>query len=456
MAIHINTDDNKKTFYKHLILLSLPIALQNLLVSSLSFADTLMVSKLGNAPLAAVGVANQIYIFINFIFFGVAAGTQTFFAQYYGRKEWEKVRRVSAFGTLIVLVVALFFALVTFTFPKEVMRIFSKDENVIFEGVRYLQMVAFSYIGPGITQVLSSGFRTEKKPHIPLIITVCAGLLNIFLNWIFIYGKLGFSPLGAKGAALATLICRFVELISIALASWIVINKKKNEFAFKIADINFPKNFVKNFFILSLPIILDESFWGLGNMLYKVAFSIPGTVALAAMNITESITNFFVIAIMAISNAAVILLGGSLGQGKLEKAERESKYVLILGALSGIVLGILEIILAPFFSSLFGVSGDVRLLSINAMRMYALAIPFRTIAVVIIVGILRSGGDTRAAFILEMSTLYFIGIPLAFILAICFKCNLDMLYISILVEAIVKMLLCYKRMKSKKWLKIID
>lgn len=449
---------NKWDFYKKLFLLSLPIALQSFLMSSLSFADTIMVGKLGEVSLAAVGVANQIFIFINFILFGISSGVGAFLAQYYGREEWNKVRKVTSYGFLLTIGVTLVFSLFTFLFPSIVMRIFSNDEAVIKEGVRYLKVVAFSYIAPGLTLVLSTAFRTQKKAHIPLIITLTAGSLNVFLNWVFIYGNLSSPAFGSTGAAMATAISRTVELILLLLITYC--SRKNSELVFKFAffgrDMHYEPSFVKNFYRISLPIILNETFWAIGNVLYKVAFSLLGTSALAAMNITESITNFFVIAMMAISNAGLVLLGGTLGKGNIEEATRESHYIVIASAMMGTLLAILEIVLAPLFASLFNVSESVRLSSINAMRVYALAIPFRTVAVAIIVGILRSGGDTTAAFLLESLTLYFIGLPIAFILSGVVKAPIEFVYFSILAEAVVKMLLCFWRMHSKKWLKIIN
>lgn len=449
---------NKWDFYKRLFLLSLPIALQSFLMSSLSFADTIMVGKLGEVSLAAVGVANQIFIFINFLFFGISSGVGTFLAQYYGREEWNKVRKVTSYGFLLTIAVALVFGLFTFLFPSLVMRVFSKDEAVIREGIKYLRVVALSYIAPGLTLVLSTAFRTQKRAHIPLIITLTAGSLNIFLNWVFIYGNLGSAKFGATGAAMATAISRTVEIISLILITYCSRRNGKlvYKFAFFGRDMHYGPIFVKNFYKISMPIILNETFWAIGNILYKVAFSLLGTGALAAMNITESITNFFVIAMMAISNASLVLLGGTLGKGDIEGATKESHYVLIASAIMGTILALFEILLAPFFASLFNISAEVQQSAINAMRVYALAIPFRTVAVCIIVGILRSGGDTTAAFLLESLTLYFIGLPIAFVLAGVFKVSIEFVYFAILVEAVVKMLLCFWRMHTKKWLKIIN
>lgn len=449
---------NKTDFYKKLTLLSLPIALQSFLVSSLSFADTIMVGKLGEVPLAAVGVANQIYIFINFIFFGISSGVGAFLAQYYGREEWEKVRRVTSYGCVLSLAVSIVFGLFTFLCPRLVMNIFSKDPLVVDEGIKYLRIVAFSYIGPALTLTISTAFRTQKRAQIPLLVTLFSGSLNVFLNWIFIYGNLGSTSYGASGAAMATFISRITEILILLLITYLTRKNGKiyYHFAFFLSDMHYSLSFTKNFFKISLPIIMNETFWGLGNILYKVAFSLLGTSALAAMNITESITNFFVIAMMAISNASLVLLGETLGKGNKTEAKNESRYVVRASAVMGTFLALLEICAAPLFASLFNVSLEVQNSAINAMRVYALAIPFRTVAVGIIVGVLRSGGDTTAAFLLESATLYFVGLPIAFILSGVFHFDISIVYFAILAEALVKMLLCFYRMHTGKWLKIIN
>lgn len=450
-------NNDKLLFYKKLAILSLPTALQSFLTSSLSFADTVMVGKLGEVPLAAVGVANQIFIFINFLFFGISSGVGAFISQYYGRSEWDKVRKATSFGCVLSIATSLLFGLFTFLFPTLVMSIFSHDAAVINEGINYLRIVAFSYICPSLTLVISTAFRTQKKPQIPLLVTLFSGSLNIFLNWVLIYGHFGFSPMGSMGAATATTISRCVEIIILLVIMYASKQDGKltYHFAFNTSDMHYDKDFVKYFFKIALPVIVNELLWAIGNILYKVAFSLLGTEALAVMNITESITNYFVIAMFAISNSSLVLLGETLGKGNKEKAYVEGKYTIRAGAVMGILFALIEIITAPLFASLFNVSVSVQMSAINAMRVYALAIPFRTVAVCLIVGVLRSGGDTTMAFIMESATLYFIGLPIAFFLAYGKGFSIEIVYFAILAEALVKMVLCLMRMYTKKWLRII-
>lgn len=442
-----------KIFLKKLSLLALPIMVQNLFTSSLSFFDTLMIGTLGEIPIAAVGCANQIFMFINMIFFGIASGSAVFLSQYFGKNDAEKMKKTMSFAITIIGSVALIISLFSFIYPQGFLLVFSKDPEVLEVGITYIRTVSFSYICYAISLIVSTGFRSTRRAILPLGVTLTSVLTNILFNWLLIFGHGPFPELGVKGAAIATFIARALEMIILVCIAW---TGKKTPFACSHKDFKWEPQFKKNYAIIALPVIMNESLWGLGNALYKVAFSLLGTSALACMNIVESINNFFLIAMLAIGNGAAVLIGNTLGKNDIQTALRWGRKVMYTTLVSGIILGLAEVLLAPFFASLFNVSEAIQLSSIKSMQVSGIFNPTRSLSAVLIIGILRAGGDTRFAFFTEMLALYTFGVPMAFICALVFKTDIHLIYAVVGIEEAIKFVVGALRVKSKKWLNVLE
>ncbi|MBQ2259175.1 MAG: MATE family efflux transporter, partial [Spirochaetales bacterium] len=350
---------------KKLLIIALPIMLQNLISSSLSFVDTLMIGQIGQEHIAAVGIANQVYFLISLFFFGISSGTSIFLSQYYGSGEYDKMRKTMAFAISICLIGSIFMAIFSFFFPEIIVHCFSTDPPVVKYGVEYMKIVAFSYIFSAISSTLSIGFRSISKAQLPLAITFISLSTNAIGNYLLIFGIGPFPELGVAGAAIATFFARLLEMALLIILTW---RKGGAVFAFKTKqDFQFEKPFLLGYLKTSFPVLLNEVFWSLGMTLYKVAFARLGTEALATVNITESIANFFFIAMLGIGNASTILLGNTLGRGEREKAMRWATKLIYLSIGIGIFMGALEIALAPFFTSMFNVSVAVALTAIASL-----------------------------------------------------------------------------------------
>ena len=277
-----------------LSLVALPIMLQNLLTSSLSFLDTLMIGQLGQQEIAAVGIANQVYFVISLLFFGIASGTSIYLAQYYGAGEYGKMRKAMSFATMLCLAGGALVSILSFIFSDAIIRIFSAEQAVIDAGSTYLRYVAFSYMFSAVSATLSIGFRSTGKASLPLIVSFVSLTMNAIGNYLLIFGIGPFPFLGVAGGAISTFIARLAEMLILALLAW----GRHEPFAFSPRkDLGWDRTFIESFAITALPVVLNELFWSLGMTLYKVAYSSLGTEALAAVNITESIGNFFFIAV---------------------------------------------------------------------------------------------------------------------------------------------------------------
>lgn len=445
--------NDTKEMMRKLMVIALPIMLQNLISTSLTFVDTLMIGQLGQNELAAVGITTQVYFLISLFFFGIASGTSIFLSQYYGSGEYDKMRRTMSFGFTLCLSGALLMALFSFFYPEAILHLFTHDEAVIKEGVAYLKIVAPSYLFAAVTAVLSIGFRAESKANIPMLITVLSLTMNAIGNYLLIFGIGPFPRLGVSGGALSTTIARVVESL---LIFYMTYRKGGECFAFrKGSDFKWDKPFLATFCKTSLPVLFNEIFWSVGMTLYKIAFAFLGTEALATFNIVDSIDNFFFIAMLGIGNGATILLGNVLGAGEKEKAERWAKRLITLSFFTGLAMGLLEFAFSPFFASWFSVSDSVRAISIRSLKAKGFSQPFRALSMLIVVGILRSGGDTKYAAFSEMAGVYLVGVPIAFIGAAVLALPLDVIYFALALEELAKILFASPRIKSKKWAHVL-
>ena len=435
-----------------LSLVALPIMFQNLLTSSLSFLDTLMIGQLGQQEIAAVGIANQVYFVISLLFFGIASGTSIYLAQYYGAREYGKMRKAMSFATMLCLAGGAIVSILSFIFSDAIIRIFSAEQAVIDAGSTYLRYVAFSYMFSAVSATLSIGFRSTGKASLPLIVSFVSLTMNAIGNYLLIFGIGPFPFLGVAGGAISTFIARLAEMLILALLAW----GRHEPFAFAPRkDLGWDRTFIESFAITALPVVLNELFWSLGMTLYKVAYSSLGTEALAAVNITESIGNFFFIAMMGIANGATIVLGNEIGSGNPDKARGWAMDLIVISLLTGAVMGTLEFLLAPLFASWFNVTAAVAMTAISALKVSSFRQPLKSLNMCMIVGVLRSGGDTRYAVFAELGGIWLIGIPLAFIGTRILGLPLPWIYAICAAEEIFQLIAESIRMKNGRWLNIL-
>ncbi len=281
-----------KEFLPTMIMMAVPITIQSFITSSLNLVDNLMVGKLGEESIASVGLANQ-YIFIfTLCILGINAGASVFMSQFWGKKDLKNIKKVLGLDISIGLIVSTLFALGSGFFSYEIMELLSNDLNVIELGAKYLQIVSVSCIFTNFTQAYSSALRSTEQPSVPMYASIVGVLINAFLNWVFIFGNLGFEPMGVNGAALATTIARLVEMIFIVSFVYF----RKNKVASRLNElISFDLNFVKIYFRTSWSVIVNEIVWSLGMTAYSIAYARIGTNAVASMQIATTLNNMFMV-----------------------------------------------------------------------------------------------------------------------------------------------------------------
>lgn len=442
-------EETKKEFYLRLLMFALPIMLQNLLVNSVSFIDTAMIGSVGQVALAAVGLANQMFFLISLFFFGVASGAAIFVAQYWGAQDRESMYKVIGIALTISIGGALLSSLVSYLFPATIMRIFTDDLAVIERGKEYLETVAISYLFTAIVMVFSTALRSTGNSKTPLYTSFIAMSVNIVLNYLLILGKFGFPRMEVRGAALATTIARFVEVVLLLL----FVYGRKSVVAAPLKKLfSFNRTLLKVYIATSLPVIFNEILWSLGMTAYKIAYSKMGIDVIASVNVTEAIQNLFFVVLMGASNATAILIGNRIGENKVELASSYAKRLIITGLISGIVLGFFIVVLAPILPVPFSLEPHLNRMATLSLVARGILMPINAINMIVIVGVLRSGGDTRFSMFAELVAVWLIGVPCAFIGALYFKMPIYYLYLFVGLEEIFKLVVGLFRVKSGKWI----
>lgn len=439
-----------KSFYKKMITIALPIVIQNFISSFLNMIDTVMVGKLGEAEIAAVGIANQYFFFFNMFVFGMSAGCGVFIAQFWGRKDITNIKRILGIGIISAAFISFLFMLFGFMLPEGIMGVFNSDPRVIDLGARYLRIVLFSYIFTGITFVYSFSLRSMGNAVKPMVISGAALVCNAFFNYVFIFGAFGAPAMGVEGAALATLIARILETVLLVSSIYI----KKEALASSISeltDVTF--EYIKKSCRTILPVILNDICWGLATLVYSAVYGRMGTQAAASIQICNTIINLFMVVIFGISNAAAVMVGNVIGAGREDKGVDYSKRFSVISVGAGIILGLFLMLSTPFMLDLFNVSASVRSDSQIILYIVSGILFIRVFDTMLIVGILRGGGDAKFAFIAEGFTMWFIGVPLTIIGAFVFRFPVYTVYALAIIEEIVKSLIGIIRLKSGKWIK---
>lgn len=438
-----------REFLRTLLKIALPIMLQNLVASSLNMADTIMVGKLGEVEIAAVGIANQYFFIFSMILIGLCGGCSVFIAQYWGKKDYINIKRILGLGLISVFLISVVFMAVGFIIPNEIIALFNNDPIVVELGGKYLFIVLFSYIFTAVTFVYNYSLRSIGNTVTPLMVNIAALISNVLFNYILIFGKLGFPALGVEGAAIATLISRAIEAILLI----ILVYKNNGVFSARLKELlDLDISFFKKSYRIIIPVLLNDVLWALASLIYSFVYGRMGTGPTAAVQICNTVNNMFMVVTFGMASASVIMIGNSIGEGKEEQTIDYAKKFMVVSFYVSIILGVILALTAPFILDLFNVSYEVR--SSTLIMLYIISVIFfvRFLGMVMIVGILRGAGDARSSLIIEGFTMWFIGVPLTIVGAFVFKLPVHLVYALAILEEVTKFILALIRLKSRKWI----
>jgi len=276
-----------QNLYRRVIAVAIPVAIQNLIISSINMADVFMIGQLGEVPIAALGMANQIMFLLILTLFGVNSGSQVFSAQFFGAKDFVHLRRILGISLTMGILAGTLFFLSSLFFPAELLGIFTNEQAVIDVGARYLRIVSWSYPFTAVAFSFAFQLRSTDRPRVPMYVSMLALVVNISLNWVLIFGHLGFPKLGIEGAAIATVIARVIETVVVIAMTYIT--KSVNAATFS-EMFSYRKELIKRYMKTSFPVFLNEITWAAGMTMNMMVFGRMGTQAMAAINIESSVS----------------------------------------------------------------------------------------------------------------------------------------------------------------------
>ena len=443
-------------FYRRLWALSLPMILQNLITTSLGFADTFMVGLLGNAEMAAVTAANVPIFIIQVMIFGFQSGMAVLVSQYWGRGDLDNINRCMGVALAAVTAVSTAVALVTFFFPAQVLGLITPNADLIDLGVRYIQIVGFSYIFNGISSIYAGVQRSTEFPAFGMILFAISMCVNTFLNFVLIFGKFGAPALGVTGAAVATLTSRVVELaVAVGFALW---NKR---LPLRWGCILRPGRAIcRSFIKYSTPVVCNETLWSLGTSMLTV---IMGHMAnsqdmLAAYALVGNIDKLSTVVCFGIAASAAVIVGKEIGLGRDQDHVFSVSWTLLLSSMliGGVVMVGLLILLPAFFQPvlfpLFKLTTGAAEAATCLALVYALSMPMRAFDITNITGVLRAGGDAKVASLIDVGPLWLAAIPLMALTALVLDAPVWVVCLSMQVENICKCPLGLIRFHSRKWI----
>jgi MATE family, multidrug efflux pump len=436
-------------YFSNVQKIALPIIIQQLMFSGLNMLGVILIGQKGDASVAAVGLAGQIAFLLNLVHFGIISGAAMFTAQFWGKHDIPNLRRVLGLCLMLAISASLIFFTLSQLWPSQILHIYSKDPMVIELGTSYIRTFSWTFLFFAITFSYALVMRSTGDVKIPTTVSVGALLISTFLSYSLIFGRFGLPELGIQGAAVAAVIARLLECVTLLVVTY----ARKLPVAASLRELtNFDRVFFRRVIKPMLPVILNELFWSLGITTYNIIYGRMGTQSYAAINIVSTIEQVGFVVFIGISNATSVLVGNRIGSGREDEAYLYAGRSLGLGILGGILLGIvLQLVKIPILS-LYKVSPEVIQDASRIINVVSFFLWVRVNNMTTVVGILRAGGDTRFSLFLDGIIIWIVGVPMAYLGAFVFNWPVYLVYLCAMSEEATKWFLGINRYFSRKWI----
>lgn len=395
-----------KAFYRRILMLTLPIMVQNGITNFVNMLDNVMVGQVGTVPMTGVAVSNQLMFVFNLCVFGAVSGAGIFGAQFYGKGDHSGLRYSLRFKIVFCSTITLLGIGLFVTFGSELIQLYLRGEGNPEDAAAslqyargYLLIMLIGMLPYTLAQCYASTLRETGQTVVPMVAGLVAVFLNLGLNYVLIFGKFGLPVMGVSGAAIATVIARFAELAIVAL--WTHLRPTQNVFAVGLfRSLKVPKALFGSIFVKSLPLMLNETLWAAGLAATNQCYSIKGISVVAATNISTTFYNVFSVAFLSVGMAIGILLGQQLGAGEQHKAKDTARKAITFSVLVSLVVAAVYAMLAEILPNAYNTTDEVRHLAVGFMQIAALAMPLEAY-VNAAYFTLRSGGKTITTILFD-------------------------------------------------------
>jgi len=438
-----------RPYYSSLLKIAIPIAIQNGINALLNMLDVLMIGQLGETSVAAVALANQVGFLLMLTLFGITSGAVVFTAQFWGKQDVPSIHKVLGICLVLALSVACAFVLVAEIIPSGVLSLYTQDQAVIALGANYLQIAGLSYLFSSVSVSFSSVLKGMGQVRLPMAVSVTALSLKAFLSYALIFGYFGLPALGIMGGAVGTLVARVLECGLMLLAVYL---RRTPAAAHPRELLGFSRGFAVSYLKVAMPVVINEILWATGISIYSAIYAHISTGAIAAMNVASSIDNLAFVALMASADAGGVLTGHRIGAGDEQTAYQYARRSLINAAILGWIIGAMVISISGVYPDLYQIEPEVREYVRNILIILGLAIWVRGSNYTLVVGIMRAGGDTRVSALIDVSTVWLVGIPMALAGAYLFHLPIWGVYLMVMADEVTKYLFCLRRFFTRRWI----
>lgn len=448
-----------RDFYKTVLILVLPLVVQNGITNFVSLLDNLMVGRVGTLQMSAVSIVNQLIFIFNLTIFGGLSGASIFSAQFCGLGDYRGMRDAFRFKMLFGLAASAIAVAVFLLFGDDLTMLFLKSEENTPEEIALTMEYARSYMDVAligllpfmVVQVYAGTLREMEETVAPMKAGVLAILVNLTFNYILIYGKFGAPALGVAGAAIATVMARFVEMIYVVIHT----HRRADRYPFikgAYRSMRVPMALVKKIAVTGTPLLLNEILWSLGMTVINGNYAQRGLVVVAATNISTTAWNLFCVIMFAMGTAVSVMGGQKLGAGDLDGAMDVDRKLIFLTVVSHLMIGLLVVVCAPLIPLLYDVEPEVKTLAAQCLRIAGASLPFHALIHVIYFAI-RSGGKTVVTFLFDSGFTWCVPAALSWIL--CRYTGLDILWIYFIIQFcdIIKVMIGIPMFRSGVWAK---
>lgn len=441
---------DNRAFYKTVVALVLPMALQNLINVGVSSADVIMLGQVGETVLSAASLAGQVQFIMTLVFFGLTSGAAVLTAQYWGKGDTRTIEKVMGIAMRFSLMVGLAFTLAAWLIPEVLMSIYTSEPEVISEGCKYLRIVAVAYIPISITTIYLNIMRSVERVVISTVVYLISLVTNVILNAVFIFGLFGLPAMGIMGAALATMIARFVELAIVLFYS----KKMNRTIRFRISDLFVRDGFLfRDFLRYSIPVVLNELMWGAGASMNSAVIGHLGSAATAANSVAQVTRQLATVVAFGIANAAAIMIGKAIGAGDVERAKNYGARFTKLTLLAGVAGAVVVLIVRPIVMASMTLSPEAEGYLSMMMLVMSYFVIGQAYNTTMVVGVFRAGGDTRFGLALDVISMWCCSILLGAIAAFVLKWSVPVVYIILMSDEVLKVPFTTWRYKTRVWLK---
>lgn len=441
-----------RELYARMAKIAIPVALQGLITVGINLMDTIMLSSMGDAQLSASSLAGQFINIFQIFCMGMGMGASVLTSRFWGMQDGKSLKKAVTIMLRLCFFFSAVFTLLTLFFPRGIMRLYSPEEEIIRYGALYLKWLLPTYFCMGFSLTCTIVLRTVGQVKVPLMTSLAAFFVNVFFNWVFIFGKFGAPRMEIAGAALGTLIARVFEL-SVICGYFFFLDQR---IGYRLRDVTMAAGDLLGEYVrISIPVLVSDALLALGNSAVAMVMGHIGAAFVAANSVTTVVQQLSSVLTQGISNASGIITGHTMGEGDYEKAQKQGYAFLGMGFFIGCFAALVITLVKHPIIAYYQVSPEAKAIAAELMNAITFIIVFQAMNSILTKGVLRAGGDTKFLMAGDILFLWIASVPLGALAGLVLHLPAFWIYTFLKIDQIIKCVWCYRRLKSGKWLKKI-